>query len=250
MKNYSEITFKYLRVQKKRTIFTILGIALSVGLITAIGTMGMSLRDKLIRQAIANTGDYHVSFSKVSGKDINKIKNNVEVQSTGITDKEGTGIISDFSAKEKEMGMAEIPHRYLNIKGYGGSALEMFSTNLREGRMPKTSKEITLDYWALKYLPGNPKIGDKIKMTIGIRKDLTGAEMDESSMSSDEVFDKTGEKEYTIVGLLEPKVFVSTAYMANGITGIDNIGAFEGKNYNVFIKMNSLNNIQNKTPST
>lgn len=45
IKNYKQITYRYLKVQKKRTILTIIGIILSVALITAIGTMVMSMRD-------------------------------------------------------------------------------------------------------------------------------------------------------------------------------------------------------------
>lgn len=246
MKNYSQITYKYLRVHKKRTILTILGIALSVALITAIGTMAMSLRDKLIRQAISNNGDYHVSFSNVDGKDINKIKNNVDVKSSGITDKEGSGIISDFGEKEKDPESP--PHRYLNIKGYDKNALEILNPKLAKGRLPKNSQEIAVDYWAVDYLANRPKIGDKITLPIGIRKDSkTGTEMDSNSWSGDEVFQETGKKQYTIVGLIKPKFFMSSCFMANGITFIDNINTSAKKSYTVFVNMNSMDNIKNKT---
>jgi len=50
MKGYSEITGRYLKVQKKRTILTIIGIVLSVALITSIATMFKSFQDNRIRQ--------------------------------------------------------------------------------------------------------------------------------------------------------------------------------------------------------
>ncbi|HEY5561732.1 MAG TPA: ABC transporter permease [Clostridiaceae bacterium] len=247
MKNYEEITYKYLKQQKKRTILTILGIVLSVALITSIGTMAMSLRDKLIRQAIENNGDYHASFSDVSLINANKIKSNVEVKSSGITEKEGNGVISDISLEDRNLDPSAPTHRYLDIKGYDENAFKMLNVKLKQGRLPQNSSEIAVDYWSLKYFSSNPKIGDSIKLNIGKREDSsTKIEMEDNNWSSDETFVKTGEKEYTIVGLLNPNYFISSAYFANGITYLDNKTANGVNNYNVYVKMNSMDNIQSK----
>ena len=45
MKNYSEITVKYLKKKKKRTLFTIVGIIISLSLISGVGFLGLSLKD-------------------------------------------------------------------------------------------------------------------------------------------------------------------------------------------------------------
>jgi putative ABC transport system permease protein len=52
MKSYAEITYRYLKRQKKRTLLTVIGIILSVALITSIGTMVISARDMMIRNEI------------------------------------------------------------------------------------------------------------------------------------------------------------------------------------------------------
>ena len=246
MKHYSEITNKYLLVHKKRTILTILGIILSVALITAVGTMFMSLRDKMIKQAITNTGDYYVSFSGVDGGDVNKIKSNIDVKTAGVTDREGAGIVNVVTAKEKEDDKSAPPYRYLIIKGYDLNGFKMLAPKLKAGRLPRNSNEIAIDYWALDYFPGKPKVGDKIKMDTGIRKSKNdGTELSDQEWDDDEIFHKTGEKEYTIVGLLDPQFFVSTGYISDGATCIDNINT-AGKSYNVYVKTSSMNNIESK----
>lgn len=244
MKNYSDVTYKYLQVHKKRTILTILGIILSTALITAIGTMAMSLRDKLIRQAITETGDYYISFSGVNGGDVNKIKNNVNVKAAGVTQNEGTGIVNALSTEDRTADSSAPPYRYLIIKGYDANAFKMITPGLKEGRLPSNSNEIAIDYWAIQYFPGKPRVGDKIRMDMGIRLTSDGTEMDENEGSSNELFRKTGEKEYTIVGLLNPLSFLGSGYMANGVTFIDNINISSEKSYTVFVKTISMNNIQ------
>ena len=51
MKNYKDITWRYLKKQK-RAILTVIGIILSVALISAIGTMIVSVRGPFIKEAI------------------------------------------------------------------------------------------------------------------------------------------------------------------------------------------------------
>ena len=245
MKNYSDVTYKYLRVHKKRTILTILGIILSTALITSIGTMAMSLRDKLIRQAITETGDYYISFSGVGGRDVNKIKNNVDVKTAGVSQNEGTGIVNALSAEDRAADSSAPPYRYLIIKGYDDNAFKMMTPVLKEGRLPHNSNEIAIDYWILQYFPGKPRVGDKIRMDIGVRLGSDGSEMDENEGAGrSEIFSKTAEKEYTIVGLLNPLHFLVSGYMANGVTFIDNVNTSSEKSYNVFVKTISMNNIQ------
>lgn len=222
MKNYSQITYKYLRIHKKRTILTILGIVLSVALITSIGTLAVSFRAKLIKDAIESQGNYQVCLSKVDGSDINKIKDNVDVNNYGITHKVGSGIISDISREESTLksGKKNYGYRYLTINAYDKGALRILSPKLKEGRFPKNSNEIAVTYWTKNYFENKPKIGGKIKMPIGTRKDPNGGEVDEHSWSSEEVFQKTEEKEYTIVGFISPDTYSSNCFLADGITYI------------------------------
>ena len=74
-----KFTIKNLKLNKKRTIVTIIGIMLSVALITAVGTMFMSARASLIEYEIYAKGNFHVVFRDVDSKNINDFTLNRKV---------------------------------------------------------------------------------------------------------------------------------------------------------------------------
>lgn len=51
MKSYKSITTRYMKVQKKRTLLTMLGIVMSIALISGIGTIVYSYMDARIHEA-------------------------------------------------------------------------------------------------------------------------------------------------------------------------------------------------------
>ncbi|MGI5850761.1 MAG: ABC transporter permease, partial [Caldicoprobacterales bacterium] len=97
MKSYAEITYRYLKRQKKRTLLTVIGIILSVALITSIGTMVISARDMMIRNEIERNGDYHAIFQNTPNDKINNIRNYVGVENSALTSNIGTGILSQIT---------------------------------------------------------------------------------------------------------------------------------------------------------
>ena len=59
------LTIKNLKLNKKRTIVTIIGIILSVALITAVASMFFSARESLIKFEVEQEGNYHYGFTDV-----------------------------------------------------------------------------------------------------------------------------------------------------------------------------------------
>ena len=55
----NKLTIKNLKLNKKRTIVTIIGIILSVALICAVASMVSSFRESLIRFEINRDGNFH-----------------------------------------------------------------------------------------------------------------------------------------------------------------------------------------------
>ena len=70
----TEITYRYLKDRKAYPL-TVLGIILSVALITSIGTMVISARDMMIRNEIERTGDYHAIFQNTPNDKVNIVRN-------------------------------------------------------------------------------------------------------------------------------------------------------------------------------
>jgi putative ABC transport system permease protein len=247
MKSYAEITYRYLKRQKKRTLLTVIGIILSVALITSIGTMVISARDMMIRNEIERTGDYHAIFQNTPNDKVNIVRNYVGVENSALTNAVGTGILTQITGDERQQNPESPPYRYVNIKGYDKDAFDILPITLKEGRLPEDEGEILLEYWVSDYMPSRPKIGDIITLPIGIRLDEAGNELSPNSYMKHEIFQEEDIRKYTIVGFFEPKFAWIGQYITTGITFLDSDSLSPDKDYNVYVKMDSVKDIHKKT---
>lgn len=254
MNSYTSLTGKYLKGQKKRSLLTIFGIILSVTLLTSIGTIGLSYWDKSIRQTMRDFGDYHVSIHGISGEAVPKIENNAAVKSAGVISREGYAVIQETTEKEKQEDSFAAPYRYLNVKGYDANAISMLQVQLDSGRRPTNPNEIVLSSSSLSYFSEKPKLGDTMKLHLGIRKVASTGEdkkingIGDFGWDLDEAFQAQSQKEYTIVGFMKPPTGNwSSSYIFPAITFNDNKTFNNNKKYFIYMKMKSLNHIQKKT---
>ena len=65
MNIFNKVALQGLRKNRTRTLVTILGVALSAALITAVATFAVSLQTYMINGAIMKYGDWHVGFMDV-----------------------------------------------------------------------------------------------------------------------------------------------------------------------------------------
>ena len=72
----NQLTVKNLRLNKKRTVVTIVGIILSVAMITATLVFFESFLDMARRSEIADNGDWHTRFDEVEAKNIPLLESN------------------------------------------------------------------------------------------------------------------------------------------------------------------------------
>lgn len=255
MNRYTSLTQKYLLGQKKRSILTIVGIILSVTLLTAMGTIGLSFRDKVVRQTVQEYGDYHVSFNGLPGEAISKVVNNASVESAGIISREGYSVLSKTSEKEKRDNPFAAPYRYLNLKNYNIDAMSKLQIQLDAGRLPKNSHEIILPTLSLDSFPTKPKLGDSIKLNLGDRIVASTGEMKKINglgdlgWDQDEDFRPQTEREFTVVGFSNPgtKGSWSANFILPAITYDDNQTIKPDKKYFIYVKMKSMDQIEPKT---
>ncbi|MBB6697187.1 ATP-binding protein [Clostridium algidicarnis] len=154
MKSYNEITFKYLKKNKKRTILTTIGIILAVSLFSGIGTFFYSLKEGLIENARKNSGNYEVIYSNVKGEKLKELSNNFEILNFGISK------VSNDPSFNIE-GFDEKYEVYLSY--YDSEAFyNTFNGRLIEGVDPKDQDEIIIGKRAEKAL--DKKIGDYINL--------------------------------------------------------------------------------------
>ena len=81
----NKLTIKNLKFNKKRTIVTIIGIILSVALVSAVATMYSSAINSLINYEIHAFGNFHYEYQDVSKEDVQNIQNNFGIAATYLT---------------------------------------------------------------------------------------------------------------------------------------------------------------------
>ena len=237
----NKFTRQNLKLNKKRTIVTIIGIMLSTALICAVAGMVSSTQKTLVNTMKENDGDYHVCFSNVPENQLKYIEQNVGVKSYFLSKNLGYALLSDSKNDDKP---------YLNIIEMNKEAIQKSALKLEEGRMPENSNEIVISKHIIDNARVSLKVGQKITLDIGTRqlKDgtilnqnnpyRTGSE-DDGELLEEEIVN-TQKKEYTIVGIIKRPAYVIEDYSAPGYTVISYLENIEDiKEVNISVTYNN-----------
>ncbi|MDY3359675.1 MAG: FtsX-like permease family protein, partial [Clostridium celatum] len=219
MKSYSDITLKYLKKNKKRTLFTVIGIIMSLSLISGIGFLGLSFKDFMYNRAITYNGDYEFFARNLTKEQALLLKNDVDLEKIAIDSNEYNNFIYNQNDKEASGTVIQGDKEYFNV----------FYKNLEEGRAPESSNEIILGLSEKEDF--NIKLGEKF-------------EVDETYYDQDYNVVLTGnKKEYTVVGFYTE---TAGAYGDNYIIGVTLLDTLDSEiNYNVaFTVIDKENKIQ------
>lgn len=146
--SYQQITGKYLKANCRRTILTIVGIVLSVALVSSIGFFLNGLQQAQILEMKSTYGSFHLGFQKPNADLIFKIKNNPKVFRSGLyTQGEDIQINEDL---------------YLSKRITSDRAMELLPYKISQGRLPDAPNEVAMEKWALRSIDKNLKVGDQI----------------------------------------------------------------------------------------
>ena len=226
-----KLTLKSLKLNKKRTIVTIIGIMLSTALICAVAGMITSVQETLINYAKSHSGNYHVCFKNIPNDELKYIKENKNVQDYFLSKNVGYGKLEKVENEYKP---------YIFVMEYDKKGLEQGGVTLLEGRMPENSNEIVIPEHLIKSGRINYTIGEKITLNLGKRQTKDGLELtqedalltdesektESSSKSKSETEDleeivDTKEHTYTIVGIIERSNYKGIeGFSAPGYTAI------------------------------
>ena len=209
----NKLTIKNLKLNKKRTIVTIIGIMLSVALITAVASMYASGIKSLIKYETLIKGDFHTAFYNVPTSDIDKFVNNRNIEKLNIT--EGLGYAKIDSKNEDK------PYAYL--KGFTKDSLNNLSVRLVKGRLPENTNEIVIPTHLKTNGRLDLKLNDSITLEVGKRIDSKGDELNQSDKyqnTAGEYLVETQTKTYKIVGIIERPATNIEYYTAPGYTFI------------------------------
>ena len=235
----NKLTKKNLKLNKKRTIVTIIGIMLSVALITAIASVYLSGVGSLTDYLRKKNGNFHANFYGVPANKLDDFKENRNIETINIV---------------KSIGYAKIESKndykpYANVQAFTKNSLENLGIRLIDGRLPEKDDEILIP----SHLETNGrlflKVGSTIDLQIGKRIDLFGEELNQnysivinSENTIDEKIIETKTKTYKVVGITErPSTVIepSTAPGYTFITFMDSNNITD--NVDVYLRFNLKN---------
>ena len=154
----SKLSIKNLKLNKKRTISTIIGIVLSVALICAVATLSTSVQATLVENAINEYGYYHLKIEDVNQNDITSINNNRDVEEVFEIGKVGDGIINNIDNKDIV---------FYRIFSMNKENFDKLNLQLISGNFPKNENEIVINENIIKNANVDLKIGDTVSFDIG-----------------------------------------------------------------------------------
>ena len=238
MKILNKLTIKSLKLNKKRTLVTIIGIILSTALITVVAGMVTSSQATLKEYFRNTNGDYEVEFKNVPQEDLSYIEENRNIDNYFLTSSIGYAEFKESTNEYKP---------YFYILGIDSSAKDKLPITLTEGRFPTNSSEIVISKNIYDYMllegdnlelkePENPlEIGDTLNLDVS-RRLLDGKELDQDDIyTEDEYLESMYTKEYTIVGIIERLNFELEPYSAPGFTAITYLDVNNlGKTANIY----------------
>ncbi|KPB03427.1 ABC transporter permease [Bacillus sp. CHD6a] len=156
----NKLTLRHLKKNKRRTLVTIIGVIISVAMVMAVATLGVSFLDLLKRESIADNGEWHVQYKNVTGDQIKAIKEDGNTETLILSSDIGYAMLEGNEGSNKP---------YLFFKGYNREGLEQFPITLTSGRLPEAANEVVVSDHIAKDTGINYKIGAVINVEIGNR---------------------------------------------------------------------------------
>lgn len=206
------LTLKNLKLNRKRTIVTIVGIILATALLSALVTLVSSFQYSMIEYKKQKGGDFHVKFSNVKMSELSEFKNNRNIESTFET--MGMGFAKLDGCKNEDK-----PYAYVMATDEAGFERGCF--HLIEGRMAKNEDEIVIP----RHLKTNGridiKVGDEITLDVGKRYDSNTESVIGENCAYEheaETLTDTVTKHYKVVGIMERPGYGMEDYSAAGYT--------------------------------
>ena len=217
MKIMNRVTWEYLKKNKKRTIVTILGVIVSVAMITAVSTFFGTFTDWMRRDWIEQDGEWHVQFRNVAVSDTARITGDENTAEAGLSRRLGWGSLG-LPKNTARQGTND----YLNICEYTKEALEFRHLRLAEGRYPENANELVVRPSLADVLGKSISVGDTLTLPIGERIwGDGGVKVNSFYTQEGEEFHPRETRTYTIVGLLKADTYTHVSKSAEVYTLLD-----------------------------
>lgn len=223
----NDLTIKNLKLNKKRTIVTIVGIILSTALMVGIGLLFSSFQDYMIRETISYNGKYEAEYGDVS---LDKL-NSIDKKDFSYFYQKAIGFSKFDSANEYKpyIYISSVDKEYFN------------ELHLISGRFAENDSELVISNHINTNGGASYKIGDIITLKYGERVVEGVNTLANNEYYEEETLNIVGEKTYTIVGIVERSNFED--YSASGYSTFTLDMNDKDGTVNVFVMFNNKKKI-------
>ncbi|MCR4557692.1 MAG: FtsX-like permease family protein [Saccharofermentans sp.] len=251
-----DVTLKHMKMNKKRTVISTIGIALMVMLLTCVLVGKDTAFKHFTELAAKQSGAYHFAVYDINRDQLETLKSYDEVTETAVTE----------DLKYTEFVQSGNPNRpFLNVRRYSPEAMDWMNIELADGRLPENSSEIVISESAIED-GSSVKIGDKIscetftrywiytrdngstifhfpflELPAGEKVELPFnmcyfAPGDEFYNDHEEIHEPTGfSQEMTVVGIIKRPVFEQPGYAWYAAISIVNEEGLQSDTFNALL---------------
>ncbi|HLS07072.1 MAG TPA: FtsX-like permease family protein [Bacillota bacterium] len=215
----NRLTWRHMMKNKRRTLVTMIGIIISVAMITAVTTLATSFLNFAKSEHIANEGEWHITYKDVDHDQLQAIENDELTDKIIISRELGYAPLEDSKNPAKP---------YMYIKQYNDIGFKQMPIDLMAGRLPENGNELLVSEHMLTNGQVDLAIDDQLTVDIGERitsdQDLSDVHLGQTSgllFDDDEMLEDietTTSTDYTIVGIMQRPAW--EPIMAPGFTAL------------------------------
>lgn len=200
-----KLTWNQMKKNKRRTLVTIIGVIMSVALLTAVTTTVNSFLDVMRRHAAARSGSWHLCYYDVPMENRLVIEDDADTKEVIYSTDVGYAMLEGGQNAYKP---------YLFVKSYDSRAMEYFPIQILEGRYPENSSEILVPEHVETNGGVKINIGDVLTLETGKRmwdgQELTQSyEYRDGSENEAEHLEPEMVRTYTVTGIIARPEFES-----------------------------------------
>ena len=156
----NRVTLKTLRKNKSRTIVTIIGVILSVAMVTAITAFISSMQDFMLRSTAASEGDWQASILNIPYAKAQAVAGDDAVTESGLL---------------RDIGSVRLPESvnpskpYLYVQAIDANVAALRGIQPTEGRLPENDGELMISAHIAENGGVKYAIGQQLTLEIGDR---------------------------------------------------------------------------------
>ncbi len=193
MNIFHRFTLASLKKNRVRTLVTIIGIMLSMALLTAVIEGANSGMQYLVRAETGRVGAFHGYWREVEADKVSELARAEDVKKTAAFYRVGHAQVTEDTSRFV---------KYLQIEALGEGVTDLLSVRLTAGRMPENEREIILPDRYVEQV-ARVRVGDTLTLSVGQRT-LNGEPIAaHKEYEKNEELTDCRELTYTVVGIFE-----------------------------------------------